>query len=365
MYLLRSNFRPQWPAFLLEGINGKPDPPPFFNEKSGQLKCLSCQTDNKPGAKFCAKCGQMAAPLVVPVTASRPCTVCQNACKPDARFCPKCGTGFDAPAPAPDVPDEVRTLAAAAQVSVAPAATADTVATEAAVAPPLPVEATVVIAPVVGVTPPEPVVAVSPTPLPTPDKAAVTPRNGKPTGLLILAAMAGIAVLAGGGYLALRPSGAPATTTSPAATVATPAPSNAAAPVVSAPVTASAPAAAPAPTPPAEIPLPAAPEPVAKTPEPVEVITEPAPAKPVPIVPAKPKPVPVAKAPPAADNGLEQVINDSLTEASQCMGRKQFDCVLANTSTVLRMAPGNRRAQDLKRQAKEAQERALSQIQIQ
>ena len=90
------------------------------------------------------------------------------------------------------------------------------------------------------------------------------------------------------------------------------------------------------------------------------------PPKPALVVPAKPKPMPAPKALPAANsNELDQVINDSLAEAMQCMNRKQFDCVIANTNAVLRMAPGNRRAQDMKRQAKEAQERALSQIQIQ
>jgi hypothetical protein len=80
----------------------------------------------------------------------------------------------------------------------------------------------------------------------------------------------------------------------------------------------------------------------------------------------KPKPVPTAKAAPGGgDAALEQVIDASLAEASQCMNRRQYDCVIANANAVLRMASGNRRALDFKRQAKAAQDRALSQIQIQ
>ena len=54
----------------------------------------------------------------------------------------------------------------------------------------------------------------------------------------------------------------------------------------------------------------------------------------------------------------------SLDEGMQCMNQKKFDCAIANANTVLRLSPGNRQAQDMKRRAKEAQERAMSQIRI-
>ena len=91
----------------------------------------------------------------------------------------------------------------------------------------------------------------------------------------------------------------------------------------------------------------------------------PAPA-PGPIVekPAKP----VKAAPPAAPvnqaAGLESVITESLSEASHCMSQRKYDCAIANANAVLRMDKGNRYALDIKRKAKDAQDKALSQIQI-
>ena len=54
----------------------------------------------------------------------------------------------------------------------------------------------------------------------------------------------------------------------------------------------------------------------------------------------------------------------SLDEGMQCMNQKKFDCAITNANAVLRLAPANRQAQDMKRRAKEAQERAMSQIRI-
>jgi hypothetical protein len=63
--------------------------------------------------------------------------------------------------------------------------------------------------------------------------------------------------------------------------------------------------------------------------------------------------------------GLAAAINASLDEGSQCMNRKKYDCAIGNANTVLRLDPANAPALDMKHKAKEAQERALSQIEIQ
>ena len=77
---------------------------------------------------------------------------------------------------------------------------------------------------------------------------------------------------------------------------------------------------------------------------------------------------PVKAAPPAAPANqaarLESVITESLSEASHCMSQRKYDCAIANANAVLRMDKGNRYALDIKRKAKDAQDKALSQIQI-
>lgn len=69
-------------------------------------------------------------------------------------------------------------------------------------------------------------------------------------------------------------------------------------------------------------------------------------------------------APVSKNSGLESVITESLSEASHCMSQRKYDCAIANANAVLRMDTGNRHALDIKRKAKEAQDKALSQIQI-
>ncbi|PIG28267.1 hypothetical protein CLU93_2543 [Janthinobacterium sp. 35] len=131
---------------------------------------------------------------------------------------------------------------------------------------------------------------------------------------------------------------------------------------ISDPVFDGAKAAEPAVTPavPAPTPTPA-PAPVA-SPAPAP---EPAPA-PAPVVekPAKPVKVTPPAAPVNKAAGLESVITESLSEASHCMSQRKYDCAIANANAVLRMDKGNRYALDIKRKAKDAQDKALSQIQI-
>jgi hypothetical protein len=64
-------------------------------------------------------------------------------------------------------------------------------------------------------------------------------------------------------------------------------------------------------------------------------------------------------------NRLQAAIDASLEEGEQCMSRKKFDCAISSANTILRLDSSNTRALDMKRKAKEAQDRALSQIDIQ
>ncbi|MGH2513126.1 MAG: adenylate/guanylate cyclase domain-containing protein, partial [Candidatus Limnocylindrales bacterium] len=52
------------------------------------MRCPSCETDNKPGRKFCIKCGQS---LTAPS-----CPNCGAPTEPDADFCGECGTKLTA-----------------------------------------------------------------------------------------------------------------------------------------------------------------------------------------------------------------------------------------------------------------------------
>lgn len=62
---------------------------------------------------------------------------------------------------------------------------------------------------------------------------------------------------------------------------------------------------------------------------------------------------------------MDAAVAAALNEGAQCMSQKKFDCAIANANTVLRFSPGNRQAEEMKQRARQAQERALSSIQIQ
>jgi hypothetical protein len=74
---------------------------------------------------------------------------------------------------------------------------------------------------------------------------------------------------------------------------------------------------------------------------------------------------PAPAAPQQGDGAMDGAIAAALDDGAQCFNQKKFDCTIANANTVLRFSPGNRQAQDMKRRAKEAQDKALSSIQIQ
>ena len=97
--------------------------------------------------------------------------------------------------------------------------------------------------------------------------------------------------------------------------------------------------------------------------------------------PDKPKPAVLSSAPvraptpPSADvdqtpaakaaNPMQAAIDGTLEEGEKCMARKKYDCAISNANTVMRLDPGNPRAAEMKRKAKDAQDRALSEINIQ
>ena len=118
----------------------------------------------------------------------------------------------------------------------------------------------------------------------------------------------------------------------------------------------------PAASAPASTPV-AIPAPIEKPAPPPVVVAEPAAPTPQ-FKPEKRVKPPVPNAA-LRDSTIDSAIAATLAEASQCMARKQYDCVIANADGALRLDKANARAKELKRQAKEAQNRALSQIQIQ
>ena len=50
-------------------------------------QCPECQAVNKPGARYCHRCGQPFA------TVSATCAQCAAPLPPGSRFCPQCGGG--------------------------------------------------------------------------------------------------------------------------------------------------------------------------------------------------------------------------------------------------------------------------------
>jgi len=69
------------------------------------MRCLSCETDNAPGTRFCISCG---APF------SRSCPYCGHSNPSIARFCAQCGKGVDEVVPlrpaAPTVDGELKQI---------------------------------------------------------------------------------------------------------------------------------------------------------------------------------------------------------------------------------------------------------------
>ncbi|QYG05373.1 zinc ribbon domain-containing protein [Janthinobacterium sp. PAMC25594] len=325
------------------------------------MKCLSCQAENKPGAKFCSSCGTTFAVATIAAAPlpGKSCGQCGHDCKADAKFCPKCAFSFAvAPVTAPEpVAVPVENVVAEAAPEPVPVFIPEPVA------PPPPVlekrRADPVPAPA-----PEPEAIPARVPDSVPDTPVDSPTGGNRM-KLIGAAVAVVVLLGGAGaYYFLSgkppvaaPESAPSSPGQEDAASAAEQPLAISDPVLDGAATAdfaATPAAAadePAPVPEA-VPVPA-PEPA---PEPAPAPVAEKPAKPVKVTPPA---APVNKA-----AGLESVITESLSEASHCMSQRKYDCAIANANAVLRMDKGNRYALDIKRKAKDAQDKALSQIQI-
>src|SRR5215470_9277151 len=76
------------------------------------MRCTSCGTENRDGAKFCDACGT---PLPLP------CPSCKTANRPGAKFCNECGTSLtgqqSVPRPAQVVPSPTAPIAHPTQVA--------------------------------------------------------------------------------------------------------------------------------------------------------------------------------------------------------------------------------------------------------
>jgi Meckel syndrome type 1 protein len=289
--------------------------------------CGHCGAELKPAAKFCGKCGKTLAPAAADLPAAQ--------------------TPPQAAAPlSPAVAQEEKPHVAQAGTSAAPATpTADrATSTSAETKPPLQ----------------KPTAPQSPSKQSTPGTKRSVPAAAIAAVAIVLAGALGV-----GGYFIFKPKASE----QPIASTATPAHAE------------PAPAPAPAASAPQADPLPATP-PVADN-KPVTAapaVTAPAAAA----VPAKAANEPIAAGVKETSNkskpstnvsrkesdgnqsaGMAAAINASLDEGAQCMSKKKYDCAIGNANTVLRLDPGNARAQDMKRKAKEAQDHALSQIDIQ
>ncbi len=316
------------------------------------MKCPHCSAVNKEGAKFCASCGKnMVAVSVQDAVATKPCLQCGHECKADAKFCPKCGTTFSAV-------DSIDTVIAAAPIP------------EKATPPAMPSSSKVVEQkqqPIVS-----PVTAESQSvPSSKPSLAPDTQKHAKLAGVIpgtmlpilpVVLGVTGLLVLIAAGTIYMMNS---------AATMIKPQPE----------LVANKPA------------IPAATEPAAlprlgeKQVELVVASTAQAPTVANAVITPNPEP---AKAPPAivsivpsthttatkpamataptdkaSVNSMQVAIDTTLDEGDKCMARKKYDCAISSANTVIRLDSSNARGIEMKRKAKEAQDRALSQIDIQ
>jgi len=376
------------------------------------MKCPHCAAENKDAAKFCGKCGQSLATPSAPDENAKVCPGCGHGCKPDAKFCPKCGHNFGAAPPAENTattPAEAPASAATPDMMPCPHCGAalkpdakfcgkcgnsiTAAIQEEPLEAPVVMEATTPSPMVAAIELPETAPAaeekpVQPLPesivetvtpaiqadeLKTPPPATAMPvietaanGNPKPSRKIPLAPIAaGVAALVialgAGGYFLMKGKSSPVANEL--------APSD----------TTTQPAVPPKPTAP---PLAAAPQPV-ELPPPNLNQGAPSVAPPhSPTVTEKPasssladhpeatppirKPKQAEKiAEPVQANPLQTAINASMEEGEQCMARKKFDCAISSANTILRFDSRNARALEMKRKAKEAQDRALSQIDIQ
>ena len=104
------------------------------------------------------------------------------------------------------------------------------------------------------------------------------------------------------------------------------------------------------------------------------------PSNPPPLIGAPEAPAPTVNAAKALPNGDVQVQTEAprtptpdlsaavasiLTQGKSCMDDQKYDCAIASAKNALKLAPDNAAALALLKQARDAQQQALSNIQIQ
>ena len=299
------------------------------------MKCPHCAAENKDAAKFCGKCGQSLTTSPAQNENTKSCPGCGHTCKQDARFCPKCGHNFSA------LPPAQKTVATTGE------APASAIAHDMMPCPHC--GATLKFGAKFCGTCGSNTSASAPVDKPVIETAAnESPKPSRKVPMAAIAAgLTALAIALGtGGYFLIKgkllPDANKGALVNPTMQPAeSPMPSLAAAPQSE------------------ELPPPnrnqgipgAAPVPPAEY-----SVTKPPIRESTPVE---------REAVPAQENPLQTAIDASLEEGQKCMSRKKFDCAISSANTILRLDSGNAQALEMKRKAKEAQDRALSQIEIQ
>lgn len=352
------------------------------------VKCSVCQTVNREGEKYCAKCGGSIQPAAATVE-SKPCSKCGMACKFDAKFCPSCGHDFFDPIADPGSSPVLQVTEDALEaktVPVCPQCSAEVKAdakfclkcghgliAAAAIDEPE-VQSTHAPRCEKGQLEHLPDRAAAPSaelhdasvPPSVPSAISAMPgaKKWKSPRVLVMAGMLMAVVVMGmGAYLLYkqRPvtvpvaTSAPATSAVPSSSPALPMPKVEAQEADPKPAAPSTTEVAKENSMPGTMPV----QPVSKKPE---TKTAPVAAK-SPVVAKSNGARPAEQSTP--DTTMQSAIDGSLAEGARCMQAKRYDCAIANANAVLRLSPSHASALDMKRLAKEAQDKALSQIDIQ
>jgi len=367
------------------------------------MKCPHCAAENKDAAKFCGKCGQSLATPLAQTESSKPCSGCGHVCKSDAKFCPKCGQNFSAVPLAEKVVAATVSVAAldvmacphcgaalklgakfcgkcgnsitaAKQEETLPASVAveeiahppmgavielpkTTPLAEDKPAQPLPesiVKTDKPAVPAAETKAPPP--AVEKPVIETTDSESLKPSRKVPLAPIVAGMAALIIALGTGGYFFMKEKSSPnaneAALAKPTIQPAAVSPTPTTPPLAAAPK-------------PEELPSPNAPSVAPALPPATEKPAAPPLAEPLVTKPSVSKLKQAAReAVPAQANPLQAAIDAGLEEGEKCMGRKKFDCAISSSNTILRLDSRNARALEMKRKATEAQDRALSQIDI-
>ncbi len=314
--------------------------------------CPDCGHTCLSDAKFCPKCGHnfvaTAAPVAGTAAATEPCPHCAAPVKKGAKFCGKCGKAIVRDQAASAVQDGSNTQPVSKKPTVVERPTAPALVTPAARQPA--VQKMSAATPASEITPKKPDEPRSAAVLPSAvSGVGEMPRKRNTPMVAIAGGAAVLAVALGvGGYFFFNKPHETAVDTQEKVVAISPA--------VPTPVPELVPAATPV--------SPAAP---VDAPSTGQNTSPPAPSGPVAMAPPVTAPPAAARqeSPGNQAGALTVAINASLDEGNRCMARKKYDCAIASASTVLRLDPHNARALDMERKAKAAQNKALSQIEIQ